>query len=87
MKTKQLVKLVRANDSYPFTLLELKDLFSSYGDINTQVEDLLSQNQSRLSLLEQFRALLPEMRAIQDRLGLLYRGWTCHPRQSSQPGN
>lgn len=69
LRTNQLIKLIQAHAAYPFTLLELKDLFTGYGDINTQVEDLLSQNQSRRSLLDQFRALLPEMRAIQDRLG------------------
>lgn len=69
LRTEQLVKLIQAHAAYPFTLLELKDLFTDYGEINTQVDDLLSQNQSRLNLLKQFRVLLPEMRAIQDWLG------------------
>ena len=69
LKTEDLIKLVEAHSKFPFTLTELKDLFTSKGDRNSQLEDLLTQNLSRRNLLEQFRVIIEEMQSLQDRLG------------------
>lgn len=69
LKTEDLIKLVEAHSKFPFTLTELKDLFTGKGDRSFQLEDLLTQNLSRRSLLEQFRVIIEEMQALQDRLG------------------
>ena len=60
---------MKSHASFPFTLIELRDLFGGKGDISTQIEDLLSQNHLRRNLLEQFRIIIQEMQALQDRLG------------------
>jgi hypothetical protein len=67
--TENLIELVESHSSFPFTLMELKDLFSGTGEVKTQLEDLLSQNHSRRNLLEQFQIIIEEMQALQDRLG------------------
>jgi len=69
LKTEDLIKLVQAHSKFPFTLTELKDLFTGEGDRSSQLEDLLSQNLSRRNLLEQFRVIVEEMQSLQDRLG------------------
>jgi hypothetical protein len=69
LKTEDLVKLLQAHSKFPFTLLELRDLFSGKGDCNQQISDLLNQNHSRRVLLEQFRIIIEEMQSLQDRLG------------------
>jgi len=69
LKTENLIKLVEAHSKFPFTLTELKDLFTSKGDRSSQLEDLLTQNLSRRNLLEQFRVIIEEMQSLQDRLG------------------
>jgi len=69
LKTEDLIKLVEAHSKFPFTLTELKDLFTGKGDRSSQLEDLLTQNLSRRNLLEQFRVIIEEMQSLQDRLG------------------
>lgn len=69
LKTEDLIKLVQAHSKFPFTLTELKDLFTGEGDRSSQLDDLLSQNLSRRNLLEQFRIIVEEMQSLQDRLG------------------
>lgn len=69
LKTEDLIKLVEAHSRFPFTLTELKDLFTGKGDRSSQLEDLLTQNLSRRNLLEQFRVIIEEMQSLQDRLG------------------
>lgn len=69
LTTEDLIKLLEAHSKFPFTLTELKDLFTGKGDKKTQLEDLLAQNFSRRNLLEQFRIIIEEMRFLQDRLG------------------
>jgi hypothetical protein len=55
---------------YPFTLLELKDLFAEAGYLTEQVEDLLSQNHVRRSFLEKFKTIIEEIEKLQNtRLG------------------
>ena len=49
-------------------LMELKDLFTGRGDRSSQLDDLLSQNLQRRTLLEQFRVIIEEMESLQDRL-------------------
>lgn len=66
LKTKELIKLIEAHSKFPFTLTELKDLFTGKGDISSQIEDSLTQNLSRRNLLEQFRVIIEEMQSIQD---------------------
>jgi len=69
LRTEDLIKLIVAHSKFPFTLTELKDLFSGKGDRSTQLEDLLTQNHSRRNLLERFRIIIEEMQSLQDRLG------------------
>lgn len=69
LKTEDLIKLIEAHSKFPFTLTELKDLFTGKGDRSSQLEDLLTQNLSRRNLLEQFRVIIEEMLSLQDRLG------------------
>jgi len=69
LRTDHLAQLVEAHSKFPFTLTELKDLFTGEGDKSSEVEDLLTQNLSRRNLLEQFRVIIEEMQALQDRLG------------------
>ncbi|MBN1550466.1 winged helix-turn-helix domain-containing protein [bacterium] len=69
LKTDELVELLLAHAKFPFTLLELRDLFSGKGGCSQQVSDLLTQNHSRRILLEQFRIIIEEMQLLQDRLG------------------
>ena len=69
LKTEDLIKLLEAHSKFPFTLTELRDLFTESGDISSQIEDLLAQNSSRRNLLEQFRVIIEEMQSLQDRLG------------------
>lgn len=69
LKTENLIKLLEAHSKFPFTLTELRDLFTESGDISSQIEDLLAQNTSRRNLLEQFRIIIEEMQSLQDRLG------------------
>jgi len=69
LKTEGLIKLVEAHSKFPFTLTELKDLFTGKGDRISQLEDLLTQNLSRRNLLEHFRVIVEEMQSLQDRLG------------------
>lgn len=69
LTTEKLIRLIQAHSNFPFTLFELKDLFTDSGLLNTQLEDLLSQNHSRRILLEQFKTVIEEMQSLQDRLG------------------
>ena len=69
LTTKALIDLISSHAFFPFTLTELRDLFSGKGDISAQIEDLLTQNQSRRNLIEQFRIIIEEMQSLQDRLG------------------
>ena len=69
LKTEDLIKLLEAHSRFPFTLTELKDLFTGRGDRSAQLEDLLTQNLSRRNLLEQLKVIIEEMQSLQDRLG------------------
>lgn len=69
LTTDNLIQLVDSHANFPFTLIEIKDLFSGKGEVTTQFNDLISQNHSRRDLLEQFRIIIEEMQALQDRLG------------------
>lgn len=69
LKTEDLIKLVKRHSKFPFTLAELKDLFVGKGSKSLQLEDLLTQNFSRRSLLKKFRVIIEEMQSLQDRLG------------------
>jgi len=42
LTTDELIKILEAHSKYPFTLLELKDLFAEAGYLTEQVDDLLS---------------------------------------------
>jgi hypothetical protein len=69
LKTDELIQLVKSHEKFPFTLLELRDLFSGAGLRTLQVEDLILQNEARRDLLENFVYVLEEMQSLQDRLG------------------
>jgi type III secretion system FlhB-like substrate exporter len=69
LKTEDLIRLIEAHSKFPFTLTELKDLFTEKGSRSTQLDDLLTQNRSRRILLEQFRVIIEEIQSLQDRLG------------------
>lgn len=68
--TEELIKILEAHSKYPFTLLELKDLFAEAGYLTEQVDDLLSQNHVRRSFLEKFKTIIEEIEKLQNtRLG------------------
>lgn len=69
LETEDLIKLVETHSRFPFTLAELKDLFTGKGNRSAQLEDLVVQNLSRRNLLRQFRIIIEEMQSLQDRLG------------------
>lgn len=69
LRTEDFICLVKAHADFPFTLIEMQDLFVGKGDISNQVEDLLSQNRQKRRLLEQFRIIIEEMQSLQDWLG------------------
>ena len=70
LTTDELIKILEAHSKYPFTLLELKDLFAEAGYLTEQVEDLLSQNHVRRSFLEKFKTIIEEIEKLQNtRLG------------------
>jgi len=70
LTTNELIKIVEAHSKYPFTLLELKDLFAEFGSLTEQVNDLISQNQTRRELLEKFKTIIEEIEILQNtRLG------------------
>lgn len=70
LTTNELIKIVEAHSKYPFTLLELKDLFAAFGSLAEQVNDLLSQNQTRREFLEKFKTIIEEIEKLQNtRLG------------------
>lgn len=69
LRTEDFISLVKAHADFPFTLIEMQDLFAGKGEISNQVEDLLSQNRQKRRLIEQFREIIEEMQSLQDRLG------------------
>jgi hypothetical protein len=69
LESANLIKLLESHAQFPFTLLELKDLFAGEGEAGIQLADLLEQNRSRLNQLEQFKMILEEIQALQNRLG------------------
>jgi hypothetical protein len=70
LTTEELIKILEAHSKYPFTLLELKDLFAEAGYLTEQVDDLLNQNHVRRSFLEKFRTIIEEIEKLQNtRLG------------------
>ncbi|MBD0333801.1 MAG: hypothetical protein ICV66_14235, partial [Chitinophagaceae bacterium] len=70
LTTDELIKILEAHSKYPFTLLELKDLFAEAGYLTEQVEDLLSQNFIRRTFLEKFKTIIEEIEKLQNtRLG------------------
>lgn len=66
LTTDELIKILKAHSKYPFTLLELKDLFAEAGYLTEQVEDLLSQNHVRRSFLEKFKTIIEEIEKLQN---------------------
>lgn len=66
LTTDELVKILKAHSKYPFTLLELKDLFAEAGYLTEQVDDLLSQNLVRRSFLEKFKIIIEEIEKLQN---------------------
>lgn len=69
LPNEQLVKLLQTHSKFPFSLVELKDLFSITGDISSGVDDLITQNKSRRSVIDNLQIIINEMEALQDRLG------------------
>ena len=70
LTTNELIKIIEAHSKYPFTLLELKDLFSEFGSLTEQVNDLINQNQIRREFLENFKTIIEEIENLQNtRLG------------------
>ena len=66
LTTDDLIRILEAHSKYPFTLLELKDLFAEAGYLTEQVEDLLSQNHVRRSFLEKFKTIIEEIENLQN---------------------
>ncbi|OGF63751.1 MAG: hypothetical protein A2Y62_09360 [Candidatus Fischerbacteria bacterium RBG_13_37_8] len=69
LKTEELIKLIDAHSKFPFSLIELKDLFCIKRDRTSKLDDLLDKNKSKRNLLEQFKTIIKEMQSLQDRLG------------------
>ena len=70
LTTDELIKILEAHSKYPFTLLELKDLFAEAGYLTNRVEDLLTQNHVTRSFLEKFNTIIEEIEKLQNtRLG------------------
>lgn len=66
LTTDDLIRILEAHSKYPFTLLELKDLFAEAGYLTEQAEDLLSQNHVRRSFLEKFKTIIEEIEKLQN---------------------
>lgn len=66
LTTKELISILEAHSKYPFTLLELKDLFAEPSYLTSQVDDLLSQNLVRRSFLEKFKTIIEEIEKLQN---------------------
>ncbi len=66
LTTVDLISILEAHSKYPFTLLELKDLFAEAGYLTEQVDDLLDQNHIRRSFLEKFKIIIEEIEKLQN---------------------
>ena len=66
LKTDDLIQLVNAHSEFPFTLIELKNLFAGKGDRSPQLNDLLTQNLQKKEFLNQFKTIIDEMQSIQE---------------------
>ncbi len=66
LTTDDLIRILEAHSTYPFTLLELKDVFAEAGYLTEQVEDLLGQNHVRRSFLEKFKTIIEEIEKRQN---------------------
>ncbi len=66
LKTEELIKLIRFHSNCPFTLMELKNLFSDKVDLTPQLESIISLNRNRRKLLEQFKIIIREMQFLQN---------------------
>jgi hypothetical protein len=69
LKTKELIRIIQSHAKFPFTVIELRDLFSDSGLRSLQIDDLIFQNKARKNLLTNFVIIINEMQALQDRLG------------------
>jgi hypothetical protein len=66
LKTDELIQLVNAHSEFPFTLFDLKNLFTGKGERSSQLNDLKAQNSQKKGFLNQFKTVIDEMQAIQD---------------------
>ncbi|MGV8122399.1 MAG: restriction endonuclease [Candidatus Xenobiia bacterium LiM19] len=66
LKTDDIIKVIKAHSLFPFTLTELKNLFTGNGTRSLDITDLLIQNTSKRGLLELFKTVIEEMQSLQD---------------------
>ena len=66
MRTDELIQLVNAHSEFPFTLFDLKNLFTGKGERSSQLNNLKTQNSQKKGFLNQFKTIIDEMQAIQD---------------------
>jgi hypothetical protein len=69
LKTDEIINLLESHKDFPFSLLELRDLFMDWGPRKSYVDELISQNNVRLSLLANLIVIIEEMESLQERLG------------------
>jgi len=66
LKTNDLIELLKSHSEFPFTLIDLKNLFAGKGDRNAQINDLLTQHLQKIEFLNQFKTIINEIHSIQD---------------------
>lgn len=52
LKTEQLIKILEQHAKYPFSLLELKEVFNNYGLVTQEVNKILKSNSKKRTLIE-----------------------------------
>ena len=67
LETDQLIELLKNHHDYPFSLRELKDLFTGVVDIGAQLDDISGKSTIRKELIKKFRVIIEEMDFLQSR--------------------
>lgn len=67
LETDQLIELLKNHLDYPFSLRELKDLFTGVVDIGAQLDDISGKSTIRKELIKKFRVIIEEMDFLQSR--------------------
>ncbi|KKL92312.1 hypothetical protein LCGC14_1885950 [marine sediment metagenome] len=65
LKTDQLIELLKSHYDYPFSLRELKDLFTGVVDIGAQLDDISGKSTNRKELIKKLKVIIEEMNFLQ----------------------